>query len=42
MKDIVFVNGNIIFNSGNHQVKEFVAFATEEWKRQAEDIIEGV
>ena len=41
MKDIVFINGNIIFKSGDHLVKELVAFASDEWKKRAENIIEG-
>lgn len=32
MKDIIFVQGRIIFKSGNHQVKELIAFASDEWK----------
>lgn len=39
MKDIIFVNGNIIFKSGNHQVKEFICFATEKYENIAEEII---
>mgnify|MGYP001439626342 FL=1 len=41
MKDIVFVNGNLIFKSGNHQVKELVAYANDRWRQIAEDIHEG-
>lgn len=41
MKDIVFVNGNIIFKSGDHLVKELVAFTSDDWKKIADDIIEG-
>jgi hypothetical protein len=36
MKDIIFVQGNIKFKSGNHQVKEIIAFANEDWKKVAE------
>tara|TARA_R110001583_G_scaffold24456_1_gene89147 strand:+ start:1609 stop:1815 length:207 start_codon:yes stop_codon:yes gene_type:complete len=40
--DIVFVNGNLIFKSGNHQVKELVAYADDKWREAAgEDIHEG-
>lgn len=31
MNDIVFVKGNIISKSGNHQVKELIAYASDEW-----------
>jgi hypothetical protein len=41
MKDIVFVEGNLIFKSGNHQVKELVAYANDKWRQIAEDIHEG-
>lgn len=41
MKDIFFVNGNLIFKSGNHQVKELVAFANDNWKEAAEEIHQG-
>ncbi len=41
MKDIVFVNGNLLFKSGNHQVKELVAFADNKWLEVAEEIHEG-
>ncbi len=41
MKDIVYVNGNIIFQSGDHLVKELIAFVSDEWKEVAEIIIEG-
>ena len=41
MKDIIFVKGNIIFKSGNHQVKELVGFATEYYEHIAEEIING-
>ena len=36
MKDIYFVQGSIIFKSGNHQVKELIPFASDEWKSIAE------
>jgi hypothetical protein len=32
MDNIIFVNGNIIFKSGDHQVKELIAFASDKWK----------
>ncbi|MHC1705200.1 MAG: hypothetical protein AB9846_14935 [Tenuifilaceae bacterium] len=38
MEDIVFVKGNIIFKSGDHQVKELVAYANDEWEKIAEEI----
>jgi len=41
MKDIVYVNGNIIFKTGDHLLKELIAFASDEWKNVAEIIIEG-
>jgi len=40
MKDIVFVKGNIKFISGDHQVKELIAFA-DGWEEIADQIIEG-
>ncbi len=41
MKDIVYVKGNIIFKSGDHLLKELVAFAGEEWEKIAEEIRDG-
>jgi hypothetical protein len=41
MKDIVFVKGNIIFKSGDHQVKDLIAFADRTWEYNAEKIIDG-
>jgi hypothetical protein len=41
MKDIVFVNGNIIFKSGDHLVKDLIALTSEKWEKIAEEIIEG-
>lgn len=41
MKDIVFVKGNILFKSGDHLLKEMVAYATKEWEKIAESIIQG-
>lgn len=41
MKDIIFVKGDIIFKSGDHQVKELVAFAPNQWEKKAERIING-
>lgn len=41
MKDIVYVKGNIIFKSGDHLLKELVAFAGEEWENIAEEIRDG-
>ncbi len=41
MKDIVFVKGNIIGKSGNHQVKELIAWAGDDWKKIADKIIAG-
>lgn len=41
MKDIIFVKGNIIFKSGDHRVKELVAYATSTWEQKAEKIIDG-
>jgi hypothetical protein len=41
MKDIVFVKGNIIFKSGDHLLKELVAYAGEEWEKIAEEIKNG-
>lgn len=40
MEDIIYVKGNIIFNSGDHLVKELVAF-TRDYEKTAEQIIEG-
>lgn len=40
MEDIIFVKGNIIFNSGDHLVKELLAYA-DEYEKIAEQIIEG-
>ena len=36
MKDIVFVEGNIFVKSGNHQVKELIAYASAEWENITE------
>ncbi len=41
MKDIEFVKGNLIFRSGDHQVKELVAYAGVEWEKIAEHITNG-
>lgn len=41
MKDIIFVKGNIIFKSGDHRVKELLAYATNIWEQKAEKIIDG-
>lgn len=41
MKDIVFVKGKIIYKSGVHLVKEEIAYATDEWERAAEQVING-
>ena len=38
MEDIVFVDGNICFKSGNHLVKEVFAYVSDEWKKDAEYI----
>jgi hypothetical protein len=35
MNDIVFVQGNILFKTGNHQVKELIAFASDGLKNIA-------
>lgn len=40
MKDIVFVKYNIIAKSGNHTIKELVAYATDEWEKIADRIID--
>jgi len=32
MDNIIFVNGNIIFKSGDHQVKELISHASNKWK----------
>lgn len=40
MKDIVFVKGKILFKTGNHLVKELVAHATDNWQKEAREIIE--
>src|SRR5690554_8010698 len=40
MKDIVYVNGNLIFKSGYHQVKELVAYAGNKWREIADEIID--
>ena len=36
MENIIYVNGNIIFKSGEHQVKELIAYASDEWRNIAE------
>lgn len=36
MEDIVFVKGNIIVVSGNHKVKEMVAYASDDWEKIAD------
>lgn len=41
MKDIVFVKGNIIGKSGNHQAKELIAWAGDDWEKIADKIING-
>jgi len=41
MRDIVYVKGNIHFKSGDHLLKELVAFAGEEWEEIAEEVIVG-
>lgn len=41
MKDIIFVKGNIIFKSGDHRVKELVAYANNTWEQRVEKIIDG-
>ena len=41
MEDIVFVDGNIFFKSGNHLVKEVFSYVSDEWKKDAEYFIDG-
>lgn len=41
MKDIIFVKGDIIFKSGDHQVRDLVAFASNQLEKKAEKIING-
>jgi hypothetical protein len=41
MEDIKFIRGNINVRSGNHKVKEIVAFASENWEKNADSVISG-
>jgi len=41
MKDLVYVDGNIVAKSGRHLAKEWIAPAPEEYKKNAVNIIEG-
>ncbi len=41
MKNIVFVDGNIIAKSGEHLAKELVAFAGNKWREIAEESVDG-
>lgn len=41
MKDLVYVNGNIVAKSGRHLAKEWIALAPDVYKENAVKIIEG-
>ncbi|MDD2197082.1 MAG: hypothetical protein PHW91_07830 [Bacteroidales bacterium] len=41
IKDIIFVKGNLVFKSGDHRVKDLVAYATKTWEQKAETIIDN-
>lgn len=41
MKDLVYVNGNIVAKSGRHLAKEWIALAPDEYKENAVKIIDG-
>lgn len=41
MKDLVYVNGNIVAKSGRHFAKEWIALAPDEYKGNAAKIIDG-
>ena len=41
MRNIVFVNGNIIGKAGHHYATEWVSLAPEWWKEEAVQVIDG-